>query len=281
MRPRFTDEEFRGWSEWLAEEYGLCFGPEKREILRSRLEPRRAALGVEAYADLLFHVRFHPERAEECEALLPHLTNNETYFCREPGSLAVIRDEVLPAIRREVGPGGEIRILSAACSTGEEAYTLAILAREAGGSDPGSGRVRITGMDLDPRALEVAREGRYGSHAFRATDEPFRARWFEACGEGWRVRPELRENVAFVRGNLVGTGWWEALPRQHLVLCRNVLIYFDEQALRRAAEGLTRVLAPGGRLFLGHAETLRRVATELEVERRSGAIFYTAPAGDR
>jgi chemotaxis protein methyltransferase CheR len=276
MRPPFDDEVFRAWSEWLAEEYGLCFGPEKREILRARLEPRRAALGLDAYADLLFHVRFHPERADERDRLLPHLTNNETYFCREPGALAVIRDEVLPELRRRVGAGGELHILSAACSTGEEAYTLAILAREAGGGE--AGRVRVTGVDLDPRALEVAREGRYGTHAFRGTPEAFRARWFEPCGEAWRVRPEVRADVSFARANLVEPGWWEALPRQHLVLCRNVLIYFDQQALRRAAEGLTRVLAPGGRLFLGHAETLRQVATPLEVERRPGAIFYAAPA---
>lgn len=274
MRREFTDEEFRTWSEWLAETYGLCFGPAKREMLRARLEPRRAALGVESYGDLLFHLRFHPDRDAERDRLLPHVTNNETYFCRESATLQAIRDEVLPALRARVGAGGELRVLSAACATGEEAYTLAVVAREASGV----GRVRVTGLDVDPHALETARGGVYGRHAFRSVAEGFRERWFEPCeGDRWRVRPEVRRDVEFVRGNLVEPGWWDALPPQHLVLCRNVLIYFDESALRRAADGLTRVLAPGGHLFLGHAETLRRVATTLAVERRPGTIFYTAP----
>jgi HEAT repeat protein len=136
MRQPFTDEEFRTWSEWLAETYGLSFGPAKREMLRARLEPRRAALGVESYGDLLFHLRFHPDRDAERDCLLPHLTNNETYFCRESGSLQVIRDEVLPALRARVGAAGELRVLSAACATGEEAYTLAMVAREAARRGP-------------------------------------------------------------------------------------------------------------------------------------------------
>jgi chemotaxis protein methyltransferase CheR len=270
-----TEVEYRMWSEWVEDEYGLCFGPERRALLRARLEPRRAALGMDSFEQLLFHVKLHPARDEERALLVPHLTNNESYFWREAGSLDVIRTEVLPALRARVPPGGELRVLSAACSTGEEAYTLAILARE---TDPdGVPRVRVTGMDVDPSALERARAGVYGEHAFRGTEPDFRTRWFEPEGERWKVRPELAAGVAFRPGNLVDPAWARGLPPQHLVLCRNVLIYFGPAGIKRAAESLFHVLAPGGYLFLGHAESLRHVPLPFAFERRSGALFYRRP----
>ncbi len=279
-RPPLTQEEFRLWSEWLGEAYGLEFGPEKRDMLRNRLEPRRAALGFGTYEDLLFHVKFHPEREAERARLVPHLTNNESYFCRERGTLDVLRADVLPALRERLGPAGELRVLSAACAAGEEVYTLAVVVRESGLFAPG--RVRITGVDLDPCALERARAATYGPHAFRGTGPEFRDRWFRPAGEGrWEVRPELREGVELRSANLADPSWSAPLPPQHVVLCRNVLIYFGEDAMRRASEGLYGATAPGGYLFLGHAETLRRVPTPFRVERRPGAIFYHRPAEER
>jgi chemotaxis protein methyltransferase CheR len=269
--PPLKEDEFRMWSEWLEEEYGLRFGPEKRTMLRTRLEPRRAALGVDSYEQLLFHLKFNPSRGAERERLLPHLTNNESYFCRELGSLEVIRDELLPALRATLPPGGPVRLLSAACSTGEEAYTLAILALQAG---LGAGGFRVTGVDVDGVVLARARAGRYGPHAFRGTDDAFRRRWFVEHGEAWEVRPEVRAAVAFAPANLADPAWARGLPPQHVVLCRNVLIYFGDAAVERAARGLYDALAPGGCLFLGHAESLRHVPLPLRFERRPGALFY-------
>jgi len=280
MAVPLTDEEFRMWAEWLAEELGHRWGPERREILRTRLEPRRAALGVESFDALLFHLRFHPEREAERERLVPHLTNNESYFCRERGSLDVVRDEVLPELRGRLGAGGQARMMSAACAAGEEAYTLSILALEDGGfSAPGA--VRVTGVDVDPAALERARAGVYGPHAFRGIEPAWRARFFDERGaESWEVRPEVRAPVRFRESNLVRDGWGSGLPPQHLVLCRNVMIYFDDDAVLRAARGLYEVLAPGGYLFLGHAESLRHVPVPFELHRRPGALFYRRPLED-
>jgi chemotaxis protein methyltransferase CheR len=278
MAVPLSDEEFRMWAEWLAEELGHRWGPERREILRTRLEPRRAALGLESFDALLFHLRFHPEREAERARLVPHLTNNESYFCRETGSLQVIRDEVLPELARSLGPGGQARLLSAACAAGEEPYTLSILAREAGlFVTPAT--LRVTGMDVDPAALERAESALYGEHAFRGTDDAWRARFFDAAGdEAWTPKPAVRAPVRFRPGNLVADDWWRGLPPQHLVLCRNVMIYFDEDAVLKAAQGLWEAMAPGGYLFLGHAESLRHVPVPFELHRRPGALFYRRPA---
>lgn len=278
--PAFSDEEFRLWSEWLAAEYGLAFGPQRRDLLRTRLEPRRAALGLESFEQLFFHLRYHPEAEAERQRLLPHLTNNESYFLRERGSLEVLRAEVLPALRARLGATGELRLLSAACAAGEEAYTLAAVARESGLFRWPS-QVRVTGLDLDPAALERARAGCYGEHAFRGVEPAWRRAWFTERARCAEVRPALRAVTVFQQANLVQPGWWSALPPPQVIFCRNVLIYFSEPAVRCAAEALYAALAPGGYLFLGHAESLRHVPVPFTVERRPGALFYRKPEAPR
>ncbi|CAN5664745.1 protein-glutamate O-methyltransferase CheR [soil metagenome] len=273
-----TDEEYRLFSEWLVEEFGLWFGPEKREILRTRLEPRRAELGMSTFQRLFFHLKFHPEREEERARLVPHLTNNESYFFRERPQLDAFREIVLPRLlaAQRLNP---LRVLSAGCSAGQEPYTLAILLSEA--SLAPRLQARVTGVDLDPRILDQARGGRYTAHSFRGVDPELRDRYFgQTAGNEWEILPALREAVDFQRVNLSDPGWARAFPPQDVIFCRNVLIYFDPDALIRAARGLHDALAPGGYLFLGHAETLSRVSTPLIAERRPGAIFYRRPTSD-
>jgi chemotaxis protein methyltransferase CheR len=275
-----TDEEYRLFSEWLVQEFGLWFGPERREILRTRLEPRRAELGFASFHQLFFHLKFHPEREAERQRLVPHLTNNESYFFRERRQLEVFRDDVLPALvdeRRRTGRS-ELRVLSAGCAAGQEPYSLAILLRNALPAAPPY--PRVTGVDLDPVALEQARAGEFTAHSFRGVEPELRDRHFrQVCENRWQILPELREQVEFRTANLSDPEWPGALQPFDVVFCRNVLIYFDTEALHRAARGLHRALAPGGYLFLGHAESLNRVPTPFQVERRPGAIFYRKVEG--
>jgi chemotaxis protein methyltransferase CheR len=279
-RPELTDREFRLFSEWLSEEYGLCFGPAKRDILRSRLDARRVALGMDSYEELYFHLKFHPEREEEKRRLLPHLTNNESYFFREQAQLDALRDRVLREVKGSLAGTGreEVRILSAGSASGEEPYTLAMVARDSGELRP-PWKVRITGVDLDPEALARAHAAEYGPNAFRRLHEAVRDRNFEPAGpERWRLKRPIRSMVSFAQANLVSSGWWQSLPRQDVVFCRNVLIYFDQASITRAIEGLYDCLVPGGYLFLGHAETLSRVRTRFEPVRHPGVIYYRRPA---
>lgn len=276
MATPFTDDEFRLFSDWLAREYGLRFGPEKREILRARLDPRRSALHLDSFERLLFRVRYHPDREVERNRLLPHLTNNESYFFRETNQLDVLRDELLePLARRARADHRPLRIMSVGCASGEEAYTLSFVARDALGN---AADVRITGVDVDPEALERARSATYRPHAFRATDDRVRDRYFDSLDDDrWRIRRPFRTAARFQQGNVVAPEWPETVPAQDVVFCRNVLIYFDDDALRRAVDNLYRVVRPGGYLFLGHAESLSRVPTRFAPERRPGAVFYERP----
>ncbi len=276
MPTPLTDDEFRLFSDWLAQEYGLRFGPEKREILRARLDPQRSALNLDTFERLLFRVRYHPDREAERARLVASLTNNESYFFRETNQLDLIRDEILGVLAREhAGRGGPLRLMSVGCAAGEEVYTLSILAREALGA---TSDVTITGVDLDPEALDRAREATYRPHAFRTLDDEVRDRYFESIErERWRLRPRFRAAAQFQQGNLVAPEWPDSVPAQDIVLCRNVLIYFDAPALERALENLYRVVRPGGYLFLGHAESLSRVPTRFVPKRRPGAVYYQRP----
>lgn len=279
MTAKLTDEEYRLFAEWLAEEFGLRFGPEKRDVLRTRLEPRRAALGFESFRELLFHLKFHPDRARERQELLPHLTNNESYFLRERAQLdymtETLMEEITPRLRRE--GRREVRILSAACAAGEEPYSVAILAREKG-SLPSGWKLRLTGVDVDERALERAREALYSAHAFRGVPGEVRERYFRAEDDGWRLDPSIRAQVTLQRGNLVDPEWRRTLPPQDVILCRNALIYFDDDAVQRAVRELEQALAPEGALFLGHSESLSRYDTSLRPVRQPGVIFYRKAA---
>lgn len=276
MATPFTDDEFRLFSDWLAGEYGLRFGPEKREILRARLEPRRAALNLDNFERLLFRLRYHPDREAERDRLLPHLTNNESYFFRETNQLDVLREDILMPLGRQArAEGRPLRIMSVGCASGEEVYTLAFIARDVLG---GGGDFRVTGVDVDPEALDRARAATYRPHALRATDDRVRDRYFEPLDDGrWSVRQPFRPAARFQQGNVVAPEWPETVPPQDVVFCRNVLIYFDDEALRRAVDSLYRVVRPGGYLFLGHAESLSRVPTRFAPERRPGAVFYERP----
>lgn len=278
-RPELSDREHRLFNEWLSEEFGLSFGPARRDILRARLDPRRVALGFDTFEQLYLHLKFHPDRKQEQVRLLPHLTNNESYFFRESAQLDELREKVLPAVINdlEAADRREIRLLSGGCAAGEEAYTLAMVARQSG-LIRDSWKVRVTGVDLDPDALKRAEAAEYGPNAFRRVEDDIRERYFDSVGElAWRVKPAIRSTVRFAPGNLVSSGWWRSLPPQDVAFCRNVLIYFDDRSVTRAIDGLYQSLRPGGYLFLGHAESLSRVPTRFVPVRKPGVIYYQRP----
>jgi len=211
---------------------------------------------------------------EFIERLLIH----ETYFFRHPAQLELLRDQILgelDARRRDEGRG-ELIVWNAGCSTGEETWTLALLAADA--DDGQAIPLSILATDLSEPALAVARSGVYGRlhglDSFRAIP-PWADRHFRGSDPLWRVPDRLRRGVSFLRHNLLDP---PPIAGADLVLCRNTLIYFDEPANRRAQEGLAAALRPGGVLVLGSADTLRAEAG-FEPIATFGATAYRKTAG--
>jgi chemotaxis protein methyltransferase CheR len=274
-----SEEEFRLLRDFVHERFGLYFDQSQRASLRSRLAPRLALLGLLSFEDYYRYLRFAPERAAEQQRMVSHLTNNETYFFREQPQLGVFANQVLRAIKDRRSRAGERRlhVLSAGCSTGEEPLTLAMILFDSGqffwGWD-----VRVTGLDVDEAALEKARRGVYHQNSLRAVTPALLERHFAKDGAGVRVRDPIRKAVSFRAGNLLDPESYEGLGPLDVIFCRNVLIYFSDGAVQRAVSTFHDALAPGGYLFLGHAESLARVASAFLPIRFQGAIVYQRPS---
>lgn len=223
-----------------------------RFLLERRLMPRlrRRGLGTFSEYEALLD-------GDELYELLDVVAIHETYFFREKRQLGVFSERIIPELARSSGP---IRIWSAGCSTGEEAYTIAMLLAEEGLLD---GRSEVVASDLSNRVIESGKRGVYGASSFRTTEPRFKEKYFEQVGNGlWRAVDALQSALRFERANLIGLG--ERAEQERLgadggfdvIFCRNVLMYFDDLAAQKTLNTVYPMLKDGGYLLLGHAESL-------------------------
>jgi chemotaxis protein methyltransferase CheR len=277
--PRLTEDEFRLLRELIVQHCGIWFRDDLLYLLERRLAPRLEVLGLASYAAYHRYLKFEPGRLSELEAAVDLLTTNETYFWREPRQLRSFEREILPMLHDAGLAERTIRILSAGCSTGEEAYTLASMIRESGMFARWT--VEVVGVDVSQRVVEAARSGAFRDHAFRNADSERIRRWFRFRGGRWFADEELRRLVRFEQANLVDATSLGPLGRFDAVLCRNVMIYFDLAARQAALRGLHRALRPGGFLLLGHAESLLNASSDFELFHLREELVYRRPLPPR
>jgi chemotaxis protein methyltransferase CheR len=277
-----SEEEFRLLRDFIHEQFGLFFEDSQRLSLRSRLAGRLSFLGLLSFEDYYRYLRFGPQRAEERERMVSHLTNNETYFFREQAQLKVFSESVLRSLKERKASAGDrrLRILSAGCSTGEEVMTLAMIVYDSG-QFFWNWDVQVVGLDVDREALEKARRGLYHQNSFRATNPTLVERHFVKDGGGIRVKEPIRRLVSLRPGNILEPASLLDLMPLDVLFCRNVLIYFSDAATLRAVRLFHQALAPGGYLFLGHAESLSRITDMFTPVRFQGAMAYQRPEGAR
>ena len=272
---RMSEEEFRLLRDLVKEHFGLTFGDESGYLLERRLAPRLEALGLASYGEYHRFLRHDPRRRDELAEAVDLLTTNETYFYREPAQLAAFAREILPACARAVAAERRLRILSAGCATGEEAYTLAVMVRDAAlfqGWD-----VEVVGADISRRCLSAAAAGAYGEHAFRTPEAGPMRRWFRLRGGKWVVDDAIKGMVRFTRENLLDPGALASVSPVDVLFCRNVMIYFDLPARRRVLRRFHELLREGGWLLLGHAESLLNVTADFEIAPLESDLAYRKP----
>lgn len=252
---RFTNREFELLKQYMGKQYGIDLS-KKRTIAECRMSPELEKHGISSlkqYMELMEADRSGRLRT----ILLNRLTTNYTYFFREPKHFEFLEKKILPEVKPE--PGRFVyRIWSAGCSSGEECYTLAMLLQDytdRGGWLPD---FEILGTDLSEKAVRKAREGSYPVKEL----ENIPARWQkkyckkDGNGENFAIHASLREKVRFQTMNLMKPN--AGIGRYDLILCRNVMIYFDEESRKKLVENLYRALKPEGYLFVGHTELLPR-----------------------
>jgi chemotaxis protein methyltransferase CheR len=273
-----SEEEFRLLRDFVHERFGLYFDDTQRASLRSRLAGRLQSLDLPSFEDYYHYLRFAPQRAEELSRMISHLTNNETYFFREAAQLGVFADQVLRALKDKKSRSGDrvLRILSAGCSTGEEAHSLAMLVYDSG-QFFWNWQVHIYGLDVDAEALEKASKASYQHNSFRALSQALLEKHFVKQGATATVKELLRRMLQLRLGNILDPASYVGMGPLDVIFCRNVLIYFSDAAILRAVRLFESVLAPGGYLMLGHAESLARVTSRFTPIRFPGAMIYQKP----
>ena len=274
MDQELLPRDFERLSGLVFESSGIHLKPEKAELLRSRLSRRLRSLGLdsfEAYWQLL-----RRDDGEELRRMLDQVTTNKTEFFREDAHFEHLAKEALPGLRVRRG-GRALRLWSAACSSGEEPYSLAICLAEALGPQTA---FSVVATDLSEQMLDKAVAGVYSEESCKRLPRDLRAKYFKPLQDGtWQVGPFLRSRVAFARFNLVR----DPIPASTLepfdvILCRNVMIYFDRPTQEAVVGRLLSVLRPDGWLYTGLSESLVGIRHGM---RSDGPSIYRPPDAPR
>ena len=256
-RPRpVSDGDFLLFQALVSREAGIWLAPSKKALLQGRLERRLGELGVTSWRD--YHALVIISRSER-DLLLDAITTSETHFFREAGHWEFLAGRLLPAWRAQAEEGlrpRRVRAWSAGCSTGEEPFSLAMVLLDV---LPQGWELEVIATDLSSSALEQARRAEWPADRASKIPPAYLERFMlgRAGDQAGTIQagPALRALVRFERLNLAGSAW-PNLGAYDLVMCRNVLMYFDQQTRDRVLARLIDRLAPEGHLFLGHAESL-------------------------
>jgi chemotaxis protein methyltransferase CheR len=262
-----SSQVFAILSALVADRAGLHFDPTHASIFGDKVAARAQEAGFDSLLDYYYFMRYDAAGARELDLLVDALVVGETYLFRElPPLELMVNDLLLPA----VAAGRRPRVWCAACATGEEPHTLAMLLAARGVL----GAVDIVASDISDRALERARSGRFGRRALRQEVPEFAAGLLEADANGVAVARRLTDAITWRRINLIDDAAVAGMGTFDVVLCRNVLIYFSDQTVREVIDRLAARLERGGALFIGVSESLLRFGTQLSCEERGGVFLY-------
>ncbi len=282
VRVRISSEEARLLQELILEHCGVSLGADAGFLFERRLGPRLDALSLASFLEYFHYLSYDLDGPAELEECVERITTHETYLFREQFQLDAFRREIVPMLLRDgalapTSRGGPRRgpaVWSAGCSSGEEAYTIAMLLADGARDAPGL----VLGTDISRKVLATAQQAVYGPASFRTTPDEVRDRQFEPAGPGlWRVVPSIRRMCTFVPLNLMDVHRYAALGRFDVIFCRNVLMYLSSQARHRIVEGFFDALVPGGFLLLGHSESLLNVTTRFDLVHLSSDLVYRRP----
>ncbi len=273
-RRPLNDPEHVALAAYLAREAGLVFDSSRRGALAAVVASRLETSGL---SDLRTYLTFvsSVEGAEERQRLIDAVTVPETHFFRNPPQMAALRRRLLPElIRRATARRRPLTIWSAGCSTGEEPYSLAMLALSAAESVDENVSIRVLATDLSSQAVAATKRARYSGRSLGLVTPEAQARWFVPDGSSYVVKKDVRDLVETRLHNLVVDPFPFDVDEVDLLVCRNVTIYFSRDTTRSLVNSFHRVMAPGGYLLLGHAETLWQVTDAFSLVSMNDAFAY-------
>jgi len=276
------DRDLETLLTFIRDSRGFDFTGYKRTSLARRIRKRMQTVKIDDYADYRDHLEIN---SDEFQELFNTILINVTSFFRDPEAWTYLRATVVPDLVKKVGPTEEIRLWSAGCSSGEEAYSLAMIFAEHLGLEAATSRVKIYGTDVDEEALREARAGLYSAKALERLPEDLKNKYFEPAGDLFAFSRDLRRRVIFGRHDITRDA---PISRVDLLSCRNTLMYFNIETQTKIIERFHFALNEGGHLFLGKAEMLLSDGARFEIANmrnrvftvRSGRVTTKAPRFD-
>lgn len=275
------DPQLWALKAWIIQRTGLSYYSERDADLVQSLERVFAADGkLDSASALLKRLQ---SSARDLDALVEQLTIGETFFFRHLEMFHALRDHVFPDVLRRRAASRTLRIWSAGCSIGAEPYSISILLRELLGAQFRDWSIHILGTDINRKFLRMAEEGAYEPWTLRGMPPHVLARSFIKEGRKWRISDRCREGVAFRSHNLASDPLPDPLNdlvNFDLIICRNVMIYFDQPAIQRLAQQFYDTLRPGGWLAVGHAEPHTGTFRMFRTVNATGAVLYQRPTAE-
>jgi chemotaxis protein methyltransferase CheR len=273
-----SQDDFLKFQEYFYRKTGIRFEDTKRYFVDKRLVERMGHTRSATFQEYFSRLRFEAD-GTELQALVNAMTVNETYFFREHYQFDCLVKSILPEIVARKKDKDPIRIWALPSSSGEEAYTIAMCLIERW---PGIEHhdVEIISSDIDTNILAQAKAGLYSARSTRHVPEAYLRRYFKRTAGGFQIADALRGAVEFTRVNLQDPLDVNPYRNFDVIFCRNLLIYFDDDSRKQAAETLYEALQPGGFILLGHAESMTRISSLFRTRKFADAIVYQRPGAE-
>lgn len=271
MRP----QDFETLSRLVKSQSGLELTPDKAYLLEARLAPVARKWNMDSVSQLAEHVRIRPADPHVRD-VAEAMTTNESFFFRDIKPFDLVRDVMLPQLLKARADRRQLRIWSAASSSGQEAYSLALMLKELGAALNGW-KLEIVGTDLSTEMVERAQSGEYSTFEVqRGMPAKLLIKYFKRNGEKWKVSDEVRGMTHFRRANLLHD--LSSLGKFDIVFCRNVLIYFDIDTKRQVLASIAKQMPPDGFLVLGASETVLGVTDKFRAPASTPGFYAPAAA---
>ncbi|MFO8003285.1 CheR family methyltransferase [Thioalkalivibrio sp.] len=264
-------QDYEDFRVFLEQSCGLVLGENKHYLVTSRLSRLMGEFSVNSVAELL-HLRKTGGRSGLRERVIEAMTTKETYWFRDIFPFEILKNQILP--EQAKAGANNLKIWSAACSSGQEAYSISMAVSEFQQARPGTLKnVQITGTDISAAIVNDARAGRYDSLAIaRGLSPERRDRFFSRDGDHWVLRPEIKARASFREFNLLDN--YTLMGRFDIIFCRNVLIYFSAENKRKILARMAQALNPRGYLFLGASESMANYSDAFEMVRSNPGVVY-------
>ena len=271
-----NSQDFQLFCDLVHQRSGLVLTEEKIYLLESRLVPLARRRGLDSLEDLADEIRRHRDERLILE-IIEAMTTNETFFFRDNKPFDIFKESVLPRLLEARAGQKSLRILNAACSTGQEPYSLAMLLSEQAAQMAGW-RVEILATDISNEVLEKAKAGLYSQFEVqRGLPIKLLVKYFQQTGEIWQIDSSIRAMVKFQHKNLLES--LSDLGNFDVVFCRNVLIYFDQETKSRVLDQIHNILANDGALFLGGAETVLGICDSFKPVEGLRGVYSSTSGG--